>query len=105
MLIFQVMRHSPESCPLGSPKNLDTAIQWFENLEASTARQGIKVIGVWTDRAGHISYAIFDTPSMEAFTKFETDPENIPMLTFNTIEKTVVTSAAETLAFFKARRA
>jgi len=105
MLILQIMKHSPESCPLGNPANLATVIQWLENLGPSAANLGISVVGVWTDRAGHVSYAIFDTPSMEAFTSLEVDPANIPLLTFNSIEKKVVTSASETLAFFKARQA
>ena len=104
MLILQTMTHSPESCPLGNPANLDTAIRWLENLEPSAARHGIGVVGVWTDRAGHVSYAVFDVPSMEAFTRFEVAPENIPVLTFNTVEKKVVTPAGETLAFFHARQ-
>ncbi|MCL2641918.1 MAG: hypothetical protein FWD52_00145 [Candidatus Bathyarchaeota archaeon] len=95
------MRHSPESCPLGNPKNLDLMIQWLETLENLTAKYDIKVVGVWTDRAGHTSYAIFDAPNMEAFTQFEIDPKNIPIITLNDIEKRVITSIKETLAFFK----
>jgi hypothetical protein len=101
MLILQTMRHSPESCPLGSPKNLDIMIQWIENLENLTAKYDIKVVGSWVDRVGHIIYAVFDAPSMKAFTNFEMDPQNIPVITFSTIKKTVVISIKETLAFFK----
>ena len=104
MLILQTMRHSPESCPLGNAANLDTAITWLENLRPAAARHGITVLGVWTDRAGHASHMVFDAPSIEAFTRFEISPENIPILTFNTLDKKIVTSAEETLAFFKAHR-
>jgi len=101
MFVLQTMRHSPESCPLGNPKNLDTMTRWLENLEATTAEHGIKVIGVWFDRAGHTSYAVFDAPSMEAFTAFEVSPQNIPVVTLHTTEKKVVTSLSETLTFFR----
>jgi len=101
MLILQTMIHLPESCPLGKPKNLDIMIQWIEGLESLTAKYAVKVVGIWVDRVGHTIYAVFDAPNMEAFTSFEIDPQNIPIITFNTIEKRVVTSIKETLAFFK----
>jgi hypothetical protein len=37
---------------------------------------------------------------MEAFSKFELEPENIARVTFNHIETTVVTSAKDTMSFF-----
>jgi len=104
MFILQTMRHSPESCPLGNPKNLDTMTHWLENLEGAAAVHGIKVLGVWFDRAGHTSYAVFDAPSMEAFTAFEVSPQNLPVVTLHTTEKKIVTSFSETLAFFKGQR-
>lgn len=100
MFILQTLRHAPESCPLGCPKNLDTVMDWLKNLENMTAKYGIKVVGVWTDRTAHTSYAVFEAPSMDAFTKFEVDPQNIPIVTFNHVEKRVVTTASETIAFF-----
>jgi hypothetical protein len=103
MLILQTMRHAPESCPLGNSKNLDIMIQWIENLENLTAKYGIKVVGAWTDRVGHMVYAIFDIPSMKEFTNFEMDLQNIPVITFSTIEKKVVISIQDTLVFFKER--
>jgi hypothetical protein len=104
MLILQTMRHSPESCPLGNPKNLDVMIKWIENLENLTAKYGIKIVGVWTDRVGHMVSAVFEVPSMKEFTNFEMDLQNIPVITFNIIEKKVVISIKETLAFFKERK-
>jgi len=101
MIILQTMKHNPEKCPLGTPKNLDIMIKWLENLENFAAKYCIKVIGVWTDRTAHTTYAVFDTPNMEAFTKFEVDPQNIPVVTLNYIEKKFVTQTKDTLAFFK----
>ena len=105
MFILQTMRHAPESCPLGNSKNLDIVIQWFENLESLTAKYDIKVVDAWIDRAGHTSYVIFDASDREAFSNFEMDPQNIPIITINTIQKKVVTSIKETLPFFKEYKA
>jgi hypothetical protein len=60
----------------------------------------IKVVGVWTDRWGHTSWAVFETPSMDEFKKFELEPENMARVTFTHTETIIVTSAQETLAFF-----
>lgn len=100
MHILQVIRHSPESCPLGNPEKLDVMMQWLEKIEGIAAKFDIKVIGVWTDRWGHVSWAVFESPNMEAFSKFELEPENMARVTFNSVETKVVTSAKETLSFF-----
>jgi len=105
MYILQTMRHSPESCPLANTKNLDIMIKWLENLEIFAAKYGIKVVGVWFDRAAHTAYAIFDSPNMDAFTNFEFDKQNISLITIKHIEKTVVTPAKDTLSFFKEYKA
>jgi hypothetical protein len=100
MQIMQVIRHSPESCPLGDPKKLEVMIKWLENIESIAFKYGIKVLGVWTDRWGHTSWVAFEAPSMETFSKFELEPENLARVTFNHIETTIVTTAKETLSFF-----
>ncbi len=100
MFIMQVIRHSPESCPLGNPKNMEIKIKWLETMEHLASKYQIKVMSVWTDRWGHCSWAIFETPNMEIFRKFELEPENMARLTFTHIETISVTSATETLAFF-----
>jgi len=105
MIILQTMRHQPESCPLGNPKNLDIMIQWLENIEPLAAKYGIKVIGAWADRAGHTIYAIFETPTVKTFSKFEIDPQNIPIITLNYIEKNIVITAKDLLPFFKEYKA
>ncbi|MCL2173047.1 MAG: hypothetical protein LBH62_07140 [Nitrososphaerota archaeon] len=48
-----------------------------------------------------MTYAIFDASCREAFANFEMDPQNIPLITINTIDKRVITSMQKTLTFFK----
>ena len=76
-------------------------MKWLEGVQPIASKYGIKNLGVWTDRWGHKSWAVFEAPSMEIFTKFELEPENIARVTFNHIETILVTSTEETLAFFK----
>jgi hypothetical protein len=100
MYIMQVIRHSPESCPLVNPKNLDIKMNWLESIEKVGAKYKIKVVGVWTDRWGHTSWAVFETPNLDAFKEFELEPENMARVTFTHTETIAVTSAQETMDFF-----
>lgn len=101
MHILQVISHSPERCSLGNPKNLEIKMNWLESIECCAAKYGITVLGVWTDRWGHTSWAVFATPSMEAFKKFELEPENMARVTFTHTDTVMVTSAKETMEFFE----
>jgi hypothetical protein len=100
MHVIEIVSHLPESCPLGNPKKLELMISWLENMDVLAAKHGIRVLGVWTDRWGHTSWAAYETPSMEAFAELELEPEFMARVTFNHIEKRTVTSAKETLVFF-----
>ena len=100
MHILQVYTHSPESCPIGNRKNLLTMEEWFKKVETLAAKHGVKVVGIWTDRWGHKSWAVYDTPSAEAFEAFEQEPENLEKVTFNDVETRTVTVPSQTLAFF-----
>jgi hypothetical protein len=100
MYILQVYTHSPESCPIGNRKNLLAMEEWFKKVDALAAKHGIKVIGIWTDRWGHKSWAVYDIPSSEDFEAFEQEPENLAKVTFNDVETRTVTLPSQTLAFF-----
>ena len=100
MFVLQVISHSAESCPLGNPKNLEIKMNWLKTLDNNAAKYGIKVLGVWTDLWGHTSWAVFETPNMDEFKKFELEPENMARVTFTQTETIMVTSVEETLAFF-----
>jgi len=101
MYILQTLRHSPESCPLGKPENLENMKKWLENRDALASKHDMKVVCVWTDRWDHTSWIIYETPNMEAFANFELEPENLKVVIFNHIETKRVTSREETLNFFK----
>jgi hypothetical protein len=70
MHILQIYSHSPESCPIDNPQNLQITLNWLKKVDTLAAKQGIKVVGIWTDRWGHNSWTVYDTPITEAFEKF-----------------------------------
>lgn len=101
MYILQVYAHSPESCPIGNQKNMQITMNWLNKVDALAAKQGIKVVGIWTDRWGHKSWAVYDTPNLEAFEKFEQEPGNLAKVTFTDVETRTVSVPSQTLAFFE----
>jgi len=100
MHVLQIYSHSPESCPIGNPKNLQIMMDWLKKVDTIAAKHGLRVVGIWTDRWGHTSWATYETPTIEAFAKLSLEPDFMKRVTFNHIETRVVTSAKETLSFF-----
>jgi hypothetical protein len=100
MHILQVYTHSPESCPVGNQKNLQITYDWLKKVDELAEKNGLKVVGIWTDRWGHKSWAVYDAPDMGSFEKFEQEPENIAKIPFTDVETRIVTIPSQTLAFF-----
>jgi hypothetical protein len=101
MYILQIYTHSPESCPIGNRKNLLTTMDWLKKVDALAAKHSVKVVGIWTDRWGHQSWAVYEAPHMEAFEEFEQEPENLAKVTFTDVDTRTVTVPSQTLAFFE----
>ena len=101
MYILQVYTHSPESCPIGNLQNLQTTMNWLKKVDTLASKHGIKVVGIWTDRWGHRSWAVYDIPDMASFENFEQEPENLAKVTFTNTETITVTIPSQTLAFFE----
>lgn len=101
MLVLQIAKHSPETCPAYDKKNLATTVNWYEKLEAITAKHKTKVVEVLNDHPGHTIYAVYETPSMDVFMGLMMEPEWMAPLAFCTSEIKPVFSAKETLAMLK----
>jgi len=101
MHILQVYTHAPESCPVGNPKNLQITMDWLEKVDMLAAKYNIKVVGIWTDRWGHQSWAVYDAPSMEVFGEFEQEPEHLKRVPFTDTQTKMVTTQTESMAFFE----
>jgi hypothetical protein len=103
MFILQILKHAPETCPgYGvKPKFRAITVMWFEKIEALAAKHKIKVVGVWVDHPAHKWYAIYETPSMEAFMDLMMEPECMAPLAFCTSDAKPVISAKEALKLIK----
>ncbi|MFY9606416.1 MAG: DUF3303 family protein [Thermoplasmata archaeon] len=101
MFVLQIAKHSPETCPASDPKYRAMTLKWYEKIEGLAAKHKVKVVGAWNDHSGHAVYAVYETPSLDAYMQFQMEPECMAPLAFNTCENIPVLSAAETVALLK----
>jgi hypothetical protein len=90
MYVMQIIKHTPESCPLVNDANKKIMVNMIQKMEMLTAKHGIKLVSSWTDHPTHLIYNTYETPNMDAFLKFNVEPECMAMLRFNVIETKMV---------------
>jgi uncharacterized protein with GYD domain len=101
MLVMQVAKHSPESCPEYTDKYRGVTLRWFETAEANCAKFGVKMVGFWTDHPTHTVYMLFETPSMEAMMGMAMTPETMAMMSFQNIKTFPVMDFKQTWEMIK----
>jgi uncharacterized protein with GYD domain len=101
MFVMQIIKHAPEQCPVYNPKYLDGTIKWFEKIESVASKNGVKVIGSWTDHGTHTTYSVFETQSMDNIMKLAMEPEFAAGFAYNTIQTFPVFAANEVLGLLK----
>lgn len=98
MYVMSIMRHNPESCAAFNEATRKATQAGIGQLDALTAKHGIKLAGFWNDLGGHVVYSIFDTPSLDAYWAFCNEPEMVALLATNSAQLKVVLSLEETVA-------
>jgi hypothetical protein len=101
MLVMQITKHTPDSCPVYEPKYRDITMQWMENIEGVAAKFGVKFMGSWTDHMAHTVYVLYDTPSMDNFMGMMMDPVASGPLAFCTGKVIPVFDHQQTLDMLK----
>jgi hypothetical protein len=86
MLVMQVARHSPDSCPAFLDKYRAVTLKWFEKAEENCSKFGVKMIGFWNDHPSHTVYMLFETPSMDTMLGLMMTPETQAMMSFQSIK-------------------
>ena len=95
MHVMVISTHSPESCPVFNKdvqKTADAVIQEFPEL---LVKHGVKLVGSWSDLGAHTSWDVYETPSLDAFWAYVSEPRMVDWLTFSTCEIRMVNSWAE----------
>ncbi len=95
MYIMQISTHAPEHCPVFNKETKKTTLALMPQMDSLLAKHGIKNLGMWTDHAGHTLYNIFETPSLDAYWAFFSEPAMATWLSFLRVENKVVLGPEE----------
>jgi hypothetical protein len=98
MWVMQISRHTPENCPAFNKESKKTMLTMMPVVDTLTAKHGVKVVGMWTDLGAHTFYAVYQTPSMDAYWALLNEPELFGWLSFNKVENRVLVGQEEVQA-------
>lgn len=83
-LFLLIGKHSPENCSMFNEKA--RWIAHFSKLDEILKKHGCKIIGGWSVPTEHLSVAVFEAPSFEAFQKCGMEPEVMALSAIETYE-------------------
>ncbi|MFH1327327.1 MAG: DUF3303 family protein [Candidatus Bathyarchaeota archaeon] len=96
-----IQRHSPENCPRHNEKTRKIRLEFMDKAEAIMKKHGVKMVGGWVVHAEHLTVAVFEAPSLEAFQKCAMEPEHEKMSAYNTMEVKLAMSIEEATKILK----
>jgi len=96
-----ISRHSPESCPMFDDKRRKGLLELTEKLEGVAKKHGVKVVGLWNVFSEHLTVAVYEAPSLEAFQKLQMDPELAVWYAFNTQETKIALGMEDIVKMLK----
>jgi hypothetical protein len=99
--IVRISRHSPENCPMNNEKMKKLTLEAVEKLPTLAKKHGIKPVGRWSVFPEHLIIQVFETPSIDAFMKFQMEPEIMKWVANNTIETKIAMTQEETMRMLK----
>jgi hypothetical protein len=87
MAVFVTIgRHSPESCAANNETSRKIMMEWITKGEELAAKHGVKVVGGWNVHPEHLTIQVLEAPSIEAIEGLFGEPENMAMMSWNTVE-------------------
>lgn len=95
--IIVLQKHSVENCPMNNEKIKKMASEIMEKLPALTKKHGIKTVGSWVIAREHLNISVYEAPSVDAFLKFQMEPEIMKWLSQHTTEIKVAMTREEAM--------
>lgn len=85
-MFLLIGKHSPENCPAKNEKARKVWIEYFSKLDGVLKKHGMKMLGNWAAPTEHLSIAVLEAPSLEAFQKLDMEPEAMAFSAYETYE-------------------
>jgi hypothetical protein len=95
--IIVLQRHSVENCPMNNERIKRMASEIMDKLPALTKKHGIKMVGSWVITREHLNISVYEAPSVDAFLKFQREPEILKWLSQHTTEIKVAMTREEAM--------
>jgi hypothetical protein len=95
-----ISRHTPNDCPAFHEKHRKSTVELIGTMDALTKKHGIKLLGSWTDFPEHIIYMVFEG-NLDAMQKFQMEPCMMEWLSWNTIDRRLMSKNEEVLEMLK----
>jgi hypothetical protein len=92
---LMIERHSPENCPMFNEKTRKVMMKCNEKFDGLAKKYRVKTIGSWAVPSEHLSFSVFEAPSLEAVTKLMMEPVVMELGTFETCEFKAAFNAEE----------
>jgi hypothetical protein len=92
---LMIERHSPENCPMFNEKTRKVMMECNDKFDGLAKKYRVKMIGSWAVPNEHLSFSVFEAPSLEAVTKLMMEPVVMALGTFETTELKAAFSSEE----------
>jgi len=71
--------HSPESCPMFNEKTMKVMMEFMDKIDGLAKKYGVKRLGSWTVPNEHLTFEVYDAPSLEVLAKLFMEPALLPL--------------------------
>lgn len=98
---IMISRHSPENCPAFNAKAKKAMMEYMGKEKELMKKYGVKELGGWFVPTEHLTFGVFEAPSLDAFMKFGMEPAVMALSEFETYEIKVAMSMEEATKMMK----
>jgi hypothetical protein len=85
-IFLMISRHSPENCPAFNEKARKIWTEYLVKLDGILKKHGMKNLGACNVHTEHLGLMMLEAPSLEAFNKYEMEPEVLALSAVETYE-------------------
>jgi len=103
-IFLLISRHSPENCPMFNAKARKAMMEAMEKTDALMKKHRVKSLGSWAVTNEHMSFEVFEAPSLDDFWKLGMEPAILALGEFETMEIKMATTFEETAEMLKHAR-
>ena len=95
--VLVIGKHNPESCALFNEATRKKMAARMSKTAELEAKHGVKMVGAWGVPSEHFFFEVFEAQSYEAIQAYLMEPENMAMMSWQTITTKVAMTFEEAM--------